>query len=141
MPGEISHSFYVTNLYCDSAFILLFKELVTCLWSSTAYCVEGQISQRTDRAAFKQLFTLILYCKQRISDSLNERLPTKLLDESFKENNIIIHGRDNMFSPRIIRKRAFLTGQVLIKEYGLKTLLFAFQYIGNRRRIKCLPHP
>ena len=61
----------------------------------------------------------------RTSDSLDEGLPIKMPTEKF-EKMIFSYGKDSRFSPRIIRKKAFLIGQVPIKKYGLKTQFLLF---------------
>ena len=45
------------------------------------------------------------------------------------------------FNSRIIRKSVFLIGQVPIKKYGMKTLVFAIQHIEKGKcLLKCSPH-
>ena len=58
-------------------------------------------------------------------DSLNERMPIKWLEKSFKENNIFSMQRDSRFYPQIISISVFLIGQVPIKEIWVENSVFA----------------
>ena len=55
--------------------------------------------------------------RSRTSDSLNERLPIKWPEKSFKENDIYSM-KMIVSSTSIIRKSVFLIGQVPIKNMG-----------------------
>ena len=46
-------------------------------------------------------------CAQRTSDSLNERLPTKMAREKFQRKRYFFHAKDSRFYPQIIHKSFF----------------------------------
>ena len=46
---------------------------------------------------------------------------------------IFFHGKDRRFSPRIIRKRGFIIGQVLIKKIWIENPVFANHHVGNKK--------
>ena len=63
---------------------------------------------------------------QRTSDSLNEGLPIKMTREKFQRKLYFFYEKDSRFNTRLIHKNRFLTGQVPIEKYGLKTLFLLF---------------
>ena len=69
---------------------------------------------------------------QRTSNSLNAGLTIKWLDKRFKENAVFC-GKGSWFCSRLICKKAYRIGQVLIEKYGLKTL---FERGSEKRVLK-----
>ena len=63
---------------------------------------------------------------ERTSGSLNEGLPIKWPDKSFKENDIYYMETVLCQAHELSTQKAFHIGQALLEKYGLKSLFLLF---------------